>query len=977
MKRAVIRFTILLVAGLAARPVSAAPALAIFSDPDFPYWAAPMLTGPDMQAWFTGLGLTADLLDATALADPARFNATRYAALIHLYGNTFPVEAAANLRQFHVDGGGFVSAGVPFCHPCRQTGAAGWTWVLGGKDHGERTLEAAHSGGYGLLIHKEGTGWSGITQAERLPAQPGETFTLGGWAKTVGTHTAPDVDSLLLRFWDAAGGFLGQTGPALPPPGGDWAMVQSTITTPPRTAAVDVVLAVWQPPATVWLDDLVLTRGPLTADARNLLPNPGFEEGGGEWLDGGHVEYFGPAKLGTGGFYTSPGPRGELAWRTDADPLGLAVLDPPRWQRRYHDGALGVTQALNPASLPPGDTVEPLVWFEDAAGKWPVVALLHHGGEPAHPTDVWAGVALFSGGDPESVLAQREVYGRAALYLLRQRGAVADTAALLRRADVAYQALRPGPTLDPSGDDHAAERVFPASAAPARRLSVVDASGLPLDEKLALVSLQGVINAKQPRLYLITDHAAATKQRGSPEERWLEWLEARGDIDSVEKVADPWSLLTRWPDELRGAVITDPELPATVNLATMLCGLEHAVMLSPRLSDRLKLPVVADLRGRWHTNVEAYTWAIDNLWPRLDHHLLGLMYPDWPAPRDYLIAHHAFCFWITGPKDARPGVGAPLAETALLSRLLGQAPVNIGVLGAPWAGDGVGIQEGPGVNLLSTYGKFLAWSAETGNLSVHAGTRALELRHAIPDPPPLDRGKVYLSFMVSDGDAPINWYSFFLTRYWDDPERGKLPLAWSLGPSALDLMPDLMDWYYRQAGPNDTFVCACSGVGYCYPGPYAGAYRQPDNIFGGFVERTARAMGRLDERGLWTHSADAAHLARYAAGLPGLQYFLPDYGRQSDTTVDNTDALVAGVPSFRAVCTFDPKGDGDRALELLVKDIRAYTPRQRPAFLNAFVQCYPCSPTLLRRVLDQLGPDYVPVLPEHLAALYRANGGRP
>jgi len=88
--------------------------------------------------------------------------------------------------------------------------------------------------------------------------------------------------------------------------------------------------------------------------------------------------------------------------------------------------------------------------------------------------------------------------------------------------------------------------------------------------------------------------------------------------------------------------------------------------------------------------------------------------------------------------------------------------------------------------------------------------------------------------------------------------------------------------------------------------------------------------------------------------------------------MDGATSTIGGVPSFRAITSFDPKGGSERALELLVSDIRKYTPPQRPAFLNAFVQCYPCSPTLLREVLDQLGPEYVPVLPEHLAALYEA-----
>jgi len=951
----------------------AAPTVAIFSDPGFPYFSAPYLSGPDVQAWFARLGVTADLLSAGDLADPRVFRIGRYGVLIHLYGNTFPEAAAGNLRRFRQYGGGIVSAGVPFCHPCRQTGAAGWQWVASAGDAAEVTAEAAHSGSCGAKLAKGGPGWSGLVQQTRIPAVAGETFTLGGWAKTRDTSGGPQADALLLRSFDAGGNFLGQAGPDLPPPGGDWTFVSAQVTTPPGTAEVDTIVALWKPPATVWLDDLALVRGELTPAATNLLPNASFEQLGGEWKDLGHTPYFGHDQMGTGGFYGSGDMGTDLVYHAGADPMKLAVLGWSRWGQVYPSGATARTQALDPRTLPPGDEVTPIVEVSDAAGAWPAVAVVRHRcAEFPGAIDVWAGVSLFSygGGYLQEQLAQVELYGRGALYILHEKGALPGYAALLRRADAAYRASRPGRLSAPVGTRRSRDGVFPKSAAPARHIVAADVSRLPLDQQLALVSLEGVINGRQPRLYLITDRPGMVA-KPTPQERWLEWLRERGDVAEVERVADPWSLTARWPNEIRGMIITDPDLPASVNVATMMCGLEGAIMASPTLAQRLKLPVVADLRGRWKTNVAAYEWAIADLWPKLNHDFVAMMWPGWVFPRDYIIAHQGFCFWITGVRDAVPGVGSPLQEAALMSRLLAKAPVNIGTIGAPWAGDLVGIQEAPGVGLLSEYGKFMVWSAETGNLSVHSGTRRRALRHEVPPPPALDRSKVYLSFMVSDGDAPINWCSFFLTNYWDDPARGTFPLAWSFGPTGLDLMPDVMDYYYRKAGPNDAFVCACSGVGYCYPEAYASRYDHPDRVFDGFLDLTRQYMERTDERGLWTHSAGEDTLRRYAAALPAAEYFLPDYGLQPDTTVANANSLVGGVPAFHAVCGFDPKGGPERARELLLADIRRFTPTTRPAFLNAFVQCYPVSPTLLKQVLDELGPEYVPVLPEHLAALYR------
>ena len=49
-------------------------------------------------------------------------------------------------------------------------------------------------------------------------------------------------------------------------------------------------------------------------------------------------------------------------------------------------------------------------------------------------------------------------------------------------------------------------------------------------------------------------------------------------------------------------------------------------------------------------------------------------------------------------------------------------------------------------------------------------------------------------------------------------------------------------------------------------------------------------------RGLWTHSADRTQLRRYVAGLPGLQYLLPDYGRLPTTAPDKERSADGSPP---------------------------------------------------------------------------------
>jgi hypothetical protein len=84
----------------------------------------------------------------------------------------------------------------------------------------------------------------------------------------------------------------------------------------------------------------------------------------------------------------------------------------------------------------------------------------------------------------------------------------------------------------------------------------------------------------------------------------------------VDEIADPWDLLARYRGELGSAVVYDPGLPDSINVALTLAGLETPS--SPtRLLDRgdtlssssSSLPVVADLRGRFRNKLEAYLAA--------------------------------------------------------------------------------------------------------------------------------------------------------------------------------------------------------------------------------------------------------------------------------------------------------------------------------------------------------------------------------
>ncbi len=95
--------------------------VAVFAQPGFPFYGAnPTVAPQQIAADLRAAGVAAELLDADALARPDRFNASRYAAVVLTYGNTYPADAFANLQRFHHAGGSLVTTGIPFTHAADQ-----------------------------------------------------------------------------------------------------------------------------------------------------------------------------------------------------------------------------------------------------------------------------------------------------------------------------------------------------------------------------------------------------------------------------------------------------------------------------------------------------------------------------------------------------------------------------------------------------------------------------------------------------------------------------------------------------------------------------------------------------------------------------------------------------------------------------------------------------------------------------------------
>jgi hypothetical protein len=669
----------------------------------------------------------------------------------------------------------------------------------------------------------------------------------------------------------------------------------------------------------------------------------------GKWID--RIEQYGwefvsHRKMGTGlwgeardvdAVRYAPGDPLGLSWMPLATPVGV-VQFPRLNMTPADDRATGYDY---PLGLPHEDTITPLVSVLKG-GKpvgYPVCAIEHHCPEFNGAIDIWAGGTLQAG----LTMQQHEQLIVATCAYVLERIGVLDAAGrreALRLTRARYVvATRAGAAC--SGP------FILRAPAPARKLIVLDTTALTADEKLLALTLQGVINRKQPRIYVIGELKDA---------RWLDTI--RADGYETAECADLASLIRMFRHELPGCVVYSPGQPHTINFATMLAGVKGVPIATRELAQRYRLAVLDDFTDRFPDPMSGYEWALENLWPHLEHKAIACMAPDWIAPRDYLVQFPMFTFWF----DCQCSKAMTPRQALLFERVLAKMPPHGSVYGWWQEGDDGGIGEGRGVAISSQYAKITVCTVGAYNLGMLSG---MPMPGSLKQKPitygSLDR-KAYIAFIVSDGDNfGMNLYAV-IGRLWEQRLRGKVPIGWGICPTQVELTPNALRYWYRTASANDLFV-TMDGLGYIYPDQYGAALGDHTGLSEAFFRWSRQFMDPLDQHHLWfLNGTSAAPQMARVLGVDGLfgEYGVPDKQRQE--LLGRTAAIWADVNPWEK-----PWDDVDT----YVKRIRDRTPPGRPAFVFVGLNGFCAGPNEVVRILQKLGPDYVAVRPDELCYLFR------
>jgi hypothetical protein len=375
------------------------------------------------------------------------------------------------------------------------------------------------------------------------------------------------------------------------------------------------------------------------------------------------------------------------------------------------------------------------------------------------------------------------------------------------------------------------------------------------DEAMAVSSLQGIINRTSPELYVLgqtNDRPAFWLELLAKDGRWLQGRKRK-------PIRDLPALVNLAGNRVKGAIIWDPAVAATINVATTIAGVEDAIVLSPELAARYlarwRLRVLKDLRGKFtgsetgSAKNDAYRWAIREYLAKglCSSHRLFLFEDSFSTrakgdlgyviTRDWAVKNCCFVFDLSPWGDEAPGddatqrVGLDLETyNLILAETLRQAAGRhmtelTGFFAAEKYSDEpkhksahLGVPtEWESVWLMSPFNCYQnTISSDCFNQSLHSQAPRHPLKQKrLAKPMPLGK-KAYICILMSDYDSATPLYDF-LPNHWHDANRGKLPLAWGINPSLLETYPDLIAYFYETATPADTFTSDASAAGYMNP----------------------------------------------------------------------------------------------------------------------------------------------------------------
>lgn len=357
------------------------------------------------------------------------------------------------------------------------------------------------------------------------------------------------------------------------------------------------------------------------------------------------------------------------------------------------------------------------------------------------------------------------------------------------------------------------------------------------DCPLAL-SLQGLMNRERPQIYVLP-------KADSREQHWVQWYKDYGYEPVKASLND---LLRVFQPGINGYILSDPEVPDSLNVAMSLAGVMDAVVCPPSAMERMEslgFALLLDLRGKFQGRIEPYRWLIDNHLNSFNLQVLANCNQKetpqtWPD-LDYVVAHRGICMGLSINEADYP------QEAQLWEQVQNAAPDSAIMIGWHTPRD----SEATHVYFASRHSVW-AYCGGAWNMSFHQHIKASgEYIQDHCKQVKCNPGARYATITLSDGDS---WHSMadVQKKFWLHPRRGEVPLGWEVAPIFADVGPAVLEYYYKTKTDNDYLVSGPSGIAYNYLSGYAHWQK--------YLQDTADSMRKCSLRTIWTINRIVRHV---------------------------------------------------------------------------------------------------------------------
>ena len=473
-----------------------------------------------------------------------------------------------------------------------------------------------------------------------------------------------------------------------------------------------------------------------------------------------------------------------------------------------------------------------------------------------------------------------------------------------------------------------------------------DISGSSQSIMLSVYSIQGIVNANKPVLFV---------QETPYEKRWLKALNEHYGFTCHQ--VSPDALIDYYSEKIGKQVIYDPKIECTVNIATSAAAISKAI-----ITDRdLGIKTTLDCRGKWLSKQEANQWAIDNLLPKCKMTGLGYLGCELNASRDFLIKQGIFTISLDPLNDP--------VEIKMLNKLLAKYPELTMIYGYASEAhanpdkrqDHVSVEHAL-VSILSKNNHFLVCTDYARNLSFFDSIQSKgQIKQSLPAPPAFDQNKSYVALIMSDGDN-VQFNLNHMRKLWLEDGRSQLPIGWTVSPQMVRLAPSILEIYYQEAAgtKTDEFICGPSGYGYVNPGA------MKSEMLDKFCALTADICQKADlgsvvvlDKANRPDKKVKEFVASYAKhGIDGL-WLAEFHGKtfiQDKTAVLSEDGRLSHCPA-KAASKINKAAKSKR-------------------FLMVYLHAWDVDISTIQEMINRLEPAVQVVLPAQLLALYKGHADK-